>query len=61
MICYRKLDVTSLCNVAFHRLTSEYMQLVSGFMQLAAAARRRNTVHFTVLLKENVNSALEWG
>ena len=28
---------TSLRNVAFHWLTSEYMQLASGFMQLAAA------------------------
>ena len=30
---------TSLRNVAFHRLTSEYMLLASGFMQLAAAGR----------------------
>ena len=28
---------TSLRNVTFHWLTSEYMQLASGFMQLAAA------------------------
>ena len=44
---------TSLCNVAFHWLISEYMQLASGFMQLAAAGRihRRNKVHFTVFLK----------
>ena len=27
----------SLRNIAFHWLTSEYMQLASGFMQLAAA------------------------
>ena len=27
---------TSLRNVAFHWLTSEYMQLASGFMQLAS-------------------------
>ena len=27
---------TSLRNVAFHWLTSEYMQLAHGFMQLAA-------------------------
>ena len=30
---------TSLHNVAFHWLTSEYMQLACGFMQLAAAGR----------------------
>ena len=30
---------TSLRNVAFHWLSSEYMQLASGFMQLAAARR----------------------
>ena len=29
----------SLCNVAFHLLTSEYLQLASGFMQLTAARR----------------------
>ena len=28
---------TSLHNVAFHWLTSEYMQLARGYMQLAAA------------------------
>ena len=30
---------TSLRNVAFYWLASEYMQLASGFMQLAAARR----------------------
>ena len=34
---------TSLRNVAFHWLTSEYMQLASGFMHLAAAGRRGAT------------------
>ena len=33
---YTVTDPTSLHNVAFHWLTSEYMQLASGFMQLAA-------------------------
>ena len=42
----------SLCNVAFHWLTSEYMQLASGFMQLAAAGRIGATKYiFTVFLK----------
>ena len=39
---------TSLRKVAFHWLTSEYMQLESSFMQLAAAGK----YIFTVLLKE---------
>ena len=39
---------TSLRKVAFHWLTSEYMQLESGCMQLAAAGK----YIFTVLLKE---------
>ena len=33
---YTVANPTSLCIVAFHWLTSEYMQLASGFMQLAA-------------------------
>ena len=32
--------------VVFHWLTSEYMQLASCFMKLAAAGRRHNQVHF---------------
>ena len=44
---------TSLRNVAFHWLTSEYMQLASGFMQLAATGRIGATTNiFTVILKE---------
>ena len=40
---------TSLPNVAFHWLTSEYMQLAGGFMQLAAAGHIGATKHiFTV-------------
>ena len=35
-----------LCNVAFHWLKSEYMQLASGFMQLTAAGRWRNILRF---------------
>ena len=35
----------------FHWLTSEYMQLASGFMQLAAAGPRRNIVHFHCLFE----------
>ena len=43
---------TSLRNVAFHWLTSEYMQLASGFMQLAAAGHIGATKYiFTVFLK----------
>ena len=60
---YTVANLTSLCNVAFHWLTSEYMQLVNGFMQLTVAGSRRNIVHFHCLffLKKNVNSALDWG
>ena len=43
---------TSLRNVAFYWLTSEYMQLASGFMQLTAAGRIGATKYiFTVFLK----------
>ena len=35
-------------------LTSKYMQLASGFMQLAAAERRRNKVHFLCLFEGNM-------
>ena len=53
---------TSLRNAAFHWLTSEYMQLANGFMQLAATGRIGATKYiFTAFLKENINSALEWG
>ena len=53
---------TSLRNVAFHWLTSEYMQLASGLMQLAAAGRIGAPKYvFTVFLREKFNSALEWG
>ena len=53
---------TSLRNVAFHWLTSEYMQLASGFMQLAAAGRKGATKYILLSFwRENVNSALEWG
>ena len=42
----------SLHNVAFHWLTSEYMQLASGFMQLVAAVRIGAAKNiFTVFLK----------
>ena len=43
---YTVANPTSLRNVVFHWLTSKYMQLASGFMQLAAAKRRHNKVHF---------------
>ena len=36
---YTVWNPTSLRNVAFYWLTSEYMQLASGFMQLAASGR----------------------
>ena len=43
---------TSLRNVAFHWLTSEYMQLASSFMQLAAAGCIGAAKYiFTVFLK----------
>ena len=59
---YTVRNPTSLRNVAFRWLTSEYMQLASGFMQLAAAGRLGATKYiFTVFLREKFNSALEWG
>ena len=59
---YTVANPTSLRNVAFHWLTSEYMQLASGFMQLAATGRIGTTKYiFAVLLKEKCYSALEWG
>ena len=43
---------TSLRNVAFHWLTSEYMQLASCLMQLAAAGRIGATKYiFSVFLR----------
>ena len=46
---------TSFRNVAFHWLTSEYMQLASGLMQLAAAGRLGAKKYiFTVFLMENL-------
>ena len=38
ILWYTVANPTSLRNVAFHWLTSEYKQLASGFMQLAATA-----------------------
>ena len=58
---YTVANPTSLHNVAFHWFTREYLQLASGFMQLAAAGRRRNKVHFHCLFDGSVISALEWG
>ena len=50
---YTVANLTSLRNVAFHWLKSEYMQIASGFMQLAAAGRIGATKYiFAVLLKE---------
>ena len=63
---YTVANPTSLRNVAFHWMTSEYMQLASGFMQLAAARRIGApkyifTVFLTHVWRENINCALEWG
>ena len=40
---------TVLRNVSFQCLTSVFMQLASGFMQLAAAGCSRNILHFHCL------------
>ena len=48
---YTVANLTSLRNFAFNWLTSNYMQLASGFMQLAAAGRRRNKLHFHCLFE----------
>ena len=48
--------------MAFHWLTSEYMQLVIGFMQLSAAGGRCNIVYFHCPFEgKKVNSVLQWG
>ena len=44
---YTVANPTSLRNVAFQWFISEYMQLASGFLQLA----RRNKVHFHCLFE----------
>ena len=50
---YTVANLTSLRNVAFHWLISEYMQLSSGFMQLAASGRIGAAKYiFAVFLKE---------
>ena len=50
---YTVANLTSLRNVAFRWLISEYMQLSSNFMQLAASGRIGATKYiFAVLLKE---------
>ena len=51
---YSVANPTSLRNVAFLWLTSEYIQLASGFMQLAAAGRKRNIAHFHCLFEGNM-------
>ena len=49
---YTVVNPTSLRNVAFHWLTSEYMHLTSSFMQLAGAGRIGATKYiFAVFLK----------
>ena len=48
---YTVANPKSLRNVAFHLFTSEYMQVASCFMQLAAAGRRRNKVYFHCLFE----------
>ena len=50
ILWYTVANSTSLRNVAFHWLTSEYKQLASGFMQLTAT--RATKYIFTVFLKE---------
>ena len=50
---YTVANPMSLRKVAFHWLISEYMQLASGFMQLAASGGIGGTIYiFAVLLKE---------
>ena len=54
ILWYTVANSTSLRNIAFHWLTSEHMQLASGFMQLVAAGRRRNIVHVHCLFEEKM-------
>ena len=56
ILWYTVANPTPLRNVAFHWLTSEYMQLASHFMQLAAAGRRHNKVrvHFHCLFDQKM-------
>ena len=46
ILWYTVANSTSLRNVAFHWLKSEYMQLASVFLQLTAAGRWRNILRF---------------
>ena len=46
---YTVANPTSLRNVAFHWLTSEYMQLESGFMQMAAAGHIGTTKYISTV------------
>ena len=49
---YTVANLMSLRNIAFHWLTSEYMQLASDIMQLAATGRIGAAKYiFTVFLK----------
>ena len=48
---YTVANSTSLRNVAIHWLISGFIQLTSGFMQLAAAERRRNILRFHCLFE----------
>ena len=48
---YLVANSMSLRNIAYHWLTSGFMQLASGFMQFAAARRRHNILHFHLLFE----------
>ena len=55
ILLYTVGNPTPLRNVAFHWLTSEYTQLASGFMQLAAAGRICVTKYiFTVFFEGKI-------
>ena len=59
---YTVVNPTSLRNIAFHWLTSEYMQLASDFMHLATAGCIGAAKYiFTVFLKGNCKYCIRMG
>ena len=61
MTVYCGTNPTSLRNVAFDCLTSQYTQLASRFMQLAAAGRRCNKVHFHCVFESKMLKCIRMG
>ena len=57
----RRHYATALCNVSFQCLTSVFMQLASGFMQLATTGYRRNILHCHCLFERKCYLCIRMG